>query len=148
VDLLVETGRRSQAIEILNTALSRRPDNYNFSWTRGLIYQSMGNYDQAIASLTHANSLAPGEGEIYYNLGICYFNIGVEINETARKMRDNLKYQNARKQAKEEFREAVKWLEKAHDLDPSDQKTITKLYQLYDRLQMPEKAKAMEKLMK
>ena len=63
-------------------------------------------------------------------------------------MRNNLKYQNARKQAKEEFREAVKWLEKAYDLNPSDQKTITRLYQLYNRLQMTEKAKEMEKLMK
>ena len=147
VDLLVETGRKDKAIEILNTALSRRPDNYNFSWTRGLIYQSMGNYDQAIASLSHANTLAPGEDEIYYNLGICYFNIGVEINETARKMKNNLKYKNARKQAKEEFREAVKWLEKAYDLDPTDQETISKLYQLYYRLQMTDKLKAIESQM-
>ena len=64
-----------------------------------------------------------------------------------RKMKNNQKYQNARKQAKEEFREAVKWLEKAHDLDPTDQETISKLYQLYYRLQMTDKLKAIESQM-
>ena len=30
-----------------------------------------------------ASELAPGEQGIYYNLGICYYNMGVEINESA-----------------------------------------------------------------
>ncbi|MEN8227220.1 MAG: hypothetical protein ABFS38_03625 [Bacteroidota bacterium] len=146
VDLLVGTGREEQAVAILDTASSRRPENYHFPWTRGLVYQQMKLYDQAIESLSQANTLAPGEVGIYYNMGICYYNIGVKINESARKIKNNLEYQAARREATEQFREAVKWLEKAFELDPADQQTIAKLYQLYYRLQMTDKQKRMELL--
>lgn len=146
VDLLVGTGRAEQAVAILDTASSRRPENYNFPWTRGLVFQRLKLYDQAIVSLSQASTLAPGEVGIYYNLGICYYNIGVSINESARQIKSNLEYKSARREAMEQFREAVKWLEKAFELDPADQQTISKLYQLYYRLQMTEKRKTMELL--
>ncbi len=148
VDLLVVTDRKEQAIEILDRAASRRPDNYHFLWTRGLVYQRMLLYDKAILDLTQASELAPGEVGIYYNLGICYYNIGVVINEEAQQIRNNLEYQVARKQSMEKFREAVKWLEKAYELESGDQQTISKLYQLYYRLQMTEKRKTMELLIR
>ncbi len=146
VDLLVGTGRAEQAVAILDTASSRRPENYHFPWTRGLVFQRLKLYDQAIVSLSQASTLAPGEVGIYYNLGICYYNIGVSINESARQIKSNLEYKSARREAMEQFREAVKWLEKAFELDPADQQTISKLYQLYYRLQMTEKRKTMELL--
>jgi len=146
VDLLVGTGRAEQAVAILDTASSRRPENYNFPWTRGLVFQQLKLYDQAIVSLSQASTLAPGEVGIYYNLGICYYNIGVSINESARQIKSNLEYKSARREAMEQFREAVKWLEKAFELDPADQQTISKLNQLYYRLQMTEKQKTMELL--
>ncbi len=146
VDLLVGTGRAEQAVAILDTASSRRPENYYFPWTRGLVFQQLKLYDQAIVSLSQASTLAPGEVRIYYNLGICYYNIGVSINESARQIKSNLEYKSARREAMEQFREAVKWLEKAFELDPADQQTISKLNQLYYRLQMTEKQKTMELL--
>lgn len=146
VDLLVGTGRAEQAVAILDTASSRRPENYYFPWTRGLVFQRLKLYDQAIVSLSQASTLAPGEVGIYYNLGICYYNIGVSINESARQITSNLEYKSARREAMEQFREAVKWLEKAFELDPADQQTISKLNQLYYRLQMTEKQKTMELL--
>lgn len=146
VDLLVGTGRAEQAVAILDTASSRRPENYHFPWTRGLVFQRLKLYDQAIVSLSQASTLAPGEVGIYYNLGICYYNIGVSINESARQIMSNLEYKSARREAMEQFREAVKWLEKAFELDPADQQTISKLNQLYYRLQMTEKQKTMELL--
>ena len=148
VDLLVGTDREEQAIEILDRAAGRRPDNYHFLWTRGLVSQRMLLYDQAILSLTQASELAPDEVGIYYNLGICYYNIGVDINEKAQQIRSNFEYQAARKLAMEKFREAVIWLEKAYELEPGDQQTISKLYQLYYWLQMTEKQKTMELLIR
>ncbi len=148
VDLLVNTQRLPLAIEILDRAASRRPENYHFPWTRGLVYQRMKLYDEAIASLLQASLLGPGEIGIYYNLGICYYNIGVNINESARQIKNSLEYQSAHKKSMDQFSEAVNWLEKAYALDPSDQQTISKLYQLYHRLQMTEKRRSMELLMR
>ncbi len=144
VDLLVGTDRKEEAIEILDRASDRRPENHNFLWTRGLVYQQMKLYDEAIVCLTKATELAPGEVGILYNLGICFYNIGVNINEKAQQIRNNLEYQATRKQSTDKFKEAVKWLEKAYEVEPDDQETILKLYQLYYRLQMTEKQKAME----
>jgi len=148
VDLLVESSRMDQSIEILDTAFSRRPANYLFPWTRGLVYQRMERYDDAIESLLTARTLAPGEVGIYYNLGVCYFNMGVDVNESARFIKNITEYQAASRKAGEEFQEAVRWLEKAYEMDPADQQTISKLYQLYHRLQMTDKQKTMELLIR
>jgi len=148
VDLLVTTGRTESAILILDSAAVRMPENYLFPWTLGMVHQSNGMNDVAITNFLKASDLAPGEVRIYYNLGICYYNTGVEINESARHIRNNVEYQAARMQAKASFQDAVRWLEKAYENDPGDQQTISKLYQLYYRLQMTEKQKSMELLIR
>jgi len=148
VDLLVETNRIGKAIEMLDTASVHQPENFRFPWTSGLLYLRMNLYDEAIESLTVAGGLAPGEVGICYNLGLCYYNRGVEINEAAQKISVNVEYQAARRSAMEQFSEAVNWLEKAHELDPGDQQTILKLYQLYYWLQMTEKQKSIELLIR
>jgi len=148
IDLLVDSNRMEQAIVTLDTAAIRHPDNFHFPWTRGLVFQRMNRYDEAIESLLLAIELAPGEQGIYYNLGICYYNQGVEINESAQQIRSNAEYQSARRKALDQFREAVKWFEKAHNLDPGEQQTISKLYQLYYWLQMTEKQKNIELLIR
>lgn len=148
VDLLVETNRAEQAVQILDSALVSRPDYYPFPWTRGLILQRINRYDRAIESLYLASKLAPEEAGIYYDLGICYYNRGVEINESARQINNNAQYQATRKEATEQFQEAVKWLEKAYEMDADDQQTISRLYQLYYQLQMTEKQQRMERLIR
>ncbi|MCK5137086.1 MAG: hypothetical protein KAR19_14970 [Bacteroidales bacterium] len=148
VDLMVTTGRMERAISILDSAVVRMPENFLFPWTRGLVYQRMDMNEVAIENFFKASELAPDEVRIYYNLGICYYNIGVEISESARHIRNNVEYQAARSQAKARFQDAVKWLEKAYEMDPGDQQTISKLYQLYYRLQMTKKQKTMELLIR
>lgn len=147
VDLFVTTGRTDRAIEVLDSAIERHPQNYLFHWTRGMVYQKKSMYDQAIENFLRASELAPSQTGIYYNLGISYYNIGVEINENARHLSNNREYQAARERAMASFQDAVKWLEKAFESDPGDRKTITRLHQLYQRLQMTEKQKTMELLL-
>jgi tetratricopeptide (TPR) repeat protein len=139
VDLLENTNRMERAIGILDTAIMLQPDNYHFPWTRGLVYQQMGRYPEAIQSLQSAIDLAPSEAEIYYDLAICFYNTGVGITRSSRKISNNSAYLEASKKAEEQFREAVKWLEKAHTLDPSNPQVTGKLNQLYEQLQMTEK---------
>ena len=148
VDLLVTTGRIESAILILDSAAVRMPENYVFPWTLGMVHQRMGLNEVAIGNFLTASDLAPGKVRIYYNLGICYYNTGVEISESARHIRNKVEYQAARMQAKASFQDAVRWLEKAYESDPGDQQTISKLYQLYYRLQMTEKQKTMELLIR
>jgi len=148
VDLLITTDRTESAILVLDSAAVRMPENYLFPWTLGMVYQRMDMNEVAIGNFLKASDLAPGEVRIYYDLGICYYNTGVEISESARHIQNSVKYQAARMQAKANFQDAVRWLEKAYESDPGDQQTISKLYQLYYRLQMTEKRKTMELLIR
>jgi len=148
VDLLVETGHPERALDQLNYAIEQKPENHYFKWTRGLLYQQANQYQEAISDFKRASELSPSEASIYYNLGISYYNMGVEITETARHIRNNTEYQAARLEARNNFRESVTWLEKAYQTDPGHQPTISKLYQLYQRLQMPEKEKRLEPLIR
>jgi tetratricopeptide (TPR) repeat protein len=147
VDFLVNRSRTEDAIRLLDTAMVRKPGNPVFPWSCGLVYQQKGAYGQAIELLMKASRLAPEEPMICYHLGICNYNIGVAINEAARHIRDNARYRVERERARARFMEAVKWLEKAHEMDPGYRPAIAKLQQLYYHLQMTDKQKAMELLL-
>jgi len=147
VDFLVERQEMEEAVRLLDTAMVRKPDNVVFPWTSGLVYQKMAEYGEAIRLLTEAAGRDPSNPMIYYHLGLCHYNIGVAINEEARHIRNNARYQSERERAREQFAQAVEWLEKAHEMDPGHRPTIEKLYQLYLHLQMTGKQKSMERLL-
>ncbi len=60
-----------------------------------------------------------------------YFNQGVEMNNAANEISDNKKYNEARAAAKKVFEQARPYLEKAHELEPTDISAISSLAQLY-----------------
>jgi tetratricopeptide (TPR) repeat protein len=147
VNLFVQSERPDLAIKVLDEAIAARPGIYQFHWGRGLIYRRMGVYDKAIESFNHALELKPDEPTIYYHLGVIYYNQGVDLSDQALQVRNNDQYQALQEQSNEKFQEAVRWLEKSYELDPFDQKTISKLYQLYYQLQMKQKEEKMKLLM-
>ncbi len=148
VNLLVTSGRYDRAIQIMDDAIRTHPDNYHFLWSRGLIYRRMGDMDKALESLQAAVELAPDQPKIYYHIGVCYYNLGVELREESLHIRDNDVYRIFRDRSMEQFHEAVKWLEHAYALDPSSEKTISKLSQLYYILQMKDKQQDMKRRMR
>ncbi|MEN8201476.1 MAG: hypothetical protein ABFS28_02700 [Bacteroidota bacterium] len=148
VDLYVDAGRWDEATALMDSCIIRKPENHYFPWTRGLLYQNREMYEPAIADLILACELAPDEVDILYNLGVCYYNKGVELNESALRIRSNSHYRAVRAEAKSNFNEAVKWFEKAHQSNPEHQDTISKLFQLYSRLEMTEKRIEMQRLLR
>jgi len=148
VDLYVDAERWEEAFGVMDSSIMHKPENYYFPWTRGLLFQNREMYEPAIRDLKLASELAPEEVDILYNLGVCYYNMGVELNESARSIRNNNQYKAVRAQAKSNFTEAVIWFEKAHQANPEHQPTIQKLYQLYSRLRMTEKRKEMQSLIR
>ncbi|MCK5067613.1 MAG: tetratricopeptide repeat protein [Bacteroidales bacterium] len=148
VDRLTSTDRKDQAIKILNEAIETHPDNFRFYWARGLIYRRMDNYEEAIKSLKAAAELTTEKPpELYYHVGVCYYNIGIDLRENALQISKNDQYLVVRNQYLAQFREAVTWLEISYELDPNSEETIQKLYQLYYQLKMREKQETFEKLM-
>jgi len=144
INLFTRTNRLDLAIKILDDAIDNRPEHYRFLWGKGLIQRRMGIYDEAIESFLAAAELAPHEAKIYYHLGVIYYNIGIDLQEASLNIKDIARYHELREQSREKFLEAVKWLEQSYELDPSDEKTISRLSQLYYQLQMKEKEKSLK----
>jgi tetratricopeptide (TPR) repeat protein len=136
VNLLDNEGRSEEALKLLDEAIAHRPENYKFHWSRGLIQRRHGDKELAIISFTTAHHLAPEEPMICFHLGVIYYNNGIDLRNQAIKIRDIHEYRAVENQVKAQFREAVQWLEKAHDLSPGNEEIVEKLHQLYYQLQM------------
>jgi hypothetical protein len=72
--------------------------------------------------------------------------MGIDLREASLGIEDNEEYQKMRALSREKFLEAVRWLEKSYQLDPTDENTISRLRQLYSQLQMKEKEESMKLL--
>ena len=148
VNHLVGSGNVETAIDVLNKSIEARPENFRFLWARGLVYEEMELYTEAITSFLLATELSSDNPELFYHLGVCYYNIGIGLRESALKISEIESYQEVRQLYLSKFREAVTWLERSYELDPQDEKTVSRLYQLYYQLQMKEKQESLEQQIK
>jgi len=147
VNLLVKSERYEMALGVLDKAIAHRPDILQFLWSKGLVYRRMGEYNNAVLSLKKAIELDPEEATLYYHIGVIYYNRGIELREESLKIKDNLRYQAVRAEARDQFLEAIVWLEKSYEMEPSDSRTISRLRQLYYQLQMKQKEESMKLLL-
>jgi len=137
-DHLYQTGQLKKGIAVLDSAAQNDTTKYIFPYTKGLIYQKSGKYSQAIKAYQSAIHIDPEEVNSYVNIGTCYYNIGVEIKENARKITNNRQYLRERKRSDDAFRTAVKWLEQAREKDPDNHKLTAQLNELYKVIQLGE----------
>jgi tetratricopeptide (TPR) repeat protein len=135
-DLLVVEQRMEEAVAVLDDACLGHPANPLFPWTRGLIYEKQGMYQEAILSLNLALEESPGEAGINYDLGICYFNLGVSSEEKALVITEKKQYQTVREEARKQFMLAVEYFEKTRELDPEYSDVASRLALLQRHLQL------------
>jgi len=146
VNLYTISGRDEEALDVLEKAIKHQPDNYRFLWARGLLQGKIGESEKAVESYKAALKLAPEESELYYHIGVIYYNLGIEVAEQSLKISSISKYLEMKTLAREQYSKAVIWFEKSYEMDPYDEKTISKLYLLYNQLQMEEKEKELRPL--
>jgi tetratricopeptide (TPR) repeat protein len=163
----LRTNNSSKALNNLNIAIAARPDDANYYLVRGNIYDNLANpkdatgkdldkpkdyanaLNMAEADYKKAIELKPDNFDALYNLGVLYNNQGVVYNKQADDIMD--KAQNAAVNAKatELFEKAIPVLENALQVNPTDRNTMIALKQIYARLQLSDKLKAInEKLSK
>lgn len=143
-DFLFDSGDNYGALQILQDALKKQPLNPQFHYTRGLIHQKMEQYDVAIEAYNEVVKISPENAMAHLNIATCYYNRGVEMEETARSLTNNTAVKEERARSKEAFQEAVKWLDNANQQDPDDETVIARIYELYTLLRENEKARMIE----
>jgi tetratricopeptide (TPR) repeat protein len=146
VNQMVGSGRLEPALDVLDKAIEAQPGNYRYYWAKGLVYRRMNKNEEAIKSFLMADERSPESALLCYHIGICYYNMGIELRESAMLIQENSEYAAIRRQYLDKFREAVKWFEKSYRLDPSNKEIAALLYQLYDQLQMREEQESLRQL--
>lgn len=144
---LLEAENVDEAFKYLKLARQGEPNNPSFYNAEAHLYDKIGEKEKAIDMYEKAIEVDPKFFDAYYNLGVLYFNEGVALTEEANKITDNQKYLEAKEKADAKFKEALPYIEKAHELKPDDMNIISTLRTLYYRLKMDEKYEKISKKM-
>jgi tetratricopeptide (TPR) repeat protein len=144
-DFFVSINDTISALQSLDNAIASNTQNPRFHYAKGLIYQKSGLYTEAIRAYSQTLSLAPGDLMAFVNMATCYYNIGVEIEENARTIMDSATVREEKERSEEAFKAAEEWLDKAYQMNPTDQVIIGRLYELYKSLRITDKANILKR---
>jgi Flp pilus assembly protein TadD len=148
VNIKLKEGKSNEAIQQLNALTAQRPNDPDLYMVVGNVYDRMANpigsdgkmltekptnYEELInKSAEHykkAIEIRPDYFDAYYNLGVLYMNQSVEYyNRSISTVKDAAKYGTMWEKP---LPDAIKYLEKAHELNPKDINCMLALKQCY-----------------
>ena len=144
------------ALQNINEALSRDPDNALLYYDRGLIYKQLGDTDKAEASYRRALKLQPAFPEALLNLGNLYRGLKRPDDAIAcyrQAMTAPPGYRRARQhlaqlyhelgaiaQAGNDMRTSTQYYQQALELDPDKVATLASLADVHEKLQRLQEA--------
>ena len=155
-NIYLKSGQTEKALEALETAVKKDTTNHTIYFAVGANYNILANdvakpadfrvacYGKAEKAYLKAISIKPDYFDATYNLGALYVNKASSVIEEANKLdlKETVKYDKLKGDADNILKIALPYLEKAHVLEPKDMSTLTALKEIYTRLKMDEKAKA------
>ncbi len=120
-----------------------------YAYNIGFGYYKMGKQEEALKWFNKAIELDPNYKDAYMGASLAAL---AKERELVDQINENLnnpkKYDELMAQLNEVYRKALPYLEKYHELDPSDISTIRTLKKIYTSLDMTDKAKEMRALLK
>jgi len=135
------SGKTKEALDYINLAIEKNPNNNGLFHIKGELYKQMGEIDLAVESYKKSIELNPEYVDSPYNLGIMYYNIAGEKHNAANATSDNDEYQKLKGEGDELFKLALPYLEKAHELEPTEPSTLDVLKRMTYRLGLTDKNK-------
>ncbi|MDD4515251.1 tetratricopeptide repeat protein [Massilibacteroides sp.] len=137
INTYIYSNRNDKAIEFLNTAIAKEPNNAQLYDVMGRVYEAgVKDYDNAEKYFLKSIELDPENVEFLSNLGRVYYNQGVNKQGEANMINDNKLYQEELAKAKDFFKKALPYFEKAHQLKPENTEYMTALRGIYYNLDM------------
>lgn len=133
----IYSNRNEKAIEYLNTAIAKDPNNAQLYDVMGRVYETgLKDYPNAEKYFEKALEINPDYIESLSNLGRIYYNQGVNKQGEANMINDSKQYQEELAVAKEFFKKALPYFEKAHQMKPEEREYMTALRGIYYNLNM------------
>lgn len=149
INIYINKNKVDEAIKYLEMAIAQDPKNPTFHFAQGTMFDRLLKSDEAAACYLKAIELKEDYFDAYYNLGALYYNKGVKQVDVANLIPSNQpdKYEIEKNKADIEFKKAIPYMEKAHEINPTDKFTLESLKTLYYRLKMLDKhAEVIEKI--
>ncbi|HSV88297.1 MAG TPA: hypothetical protein VLH61_06625, partial [Bacteroidales bacterium] len=140
----LERNSTSDALRILENAITVNPDNPIFHNLKGFVFQKKGDNQNAIASFQQVVTLTPDDLQAYIHIATCYYNIGVGIDENARMLTNISQVRQERERSAHAYALAIEWLDKVYARNNLSRDYLQKLYQLYRLLRVTERANSIE----
>ena len=136
----VYSGQTAQAINFLDEAIARDPNNVQYYVVKSGLYEELKDLDNSMLMIDKAIELNASSADAWYNKGRLIFNKGVAMESEAISAKDMKVYDAKTKEAKEIFKQAMPYFEKAIELDNKNEDYLRQLRQLYFRFQDDDKA--------
>ena len=120
-----------------------------YAYNIGFGYYKMGKQEDALKWFNKAIELDPNYKEAYMGASLAALSKERElVDQINQNLNHPKKYDELMAQLNEVYRKALPYLEKYHELDPSDINTVRTLKKIYTSLDMSDKAKEMRALLK
>ena len=142
INLYINSGQEDKAVEYLDLAIQREPNVGQYYNSKGSILARVGRFDESFAAFDKAIELEPNNALFVSSLGFAYVDLGNKINDDAAYL-DAKAYAVEKKKADEAFQNALKYFEKAYELEPDNYDYKRSLRSLYYRLGMNDKYEAL-----
>ena len=146
LNIYIKEGREAESIAKLEKAASMDPDNGQIYYALGAAYDKLENKEKAEEAYLKCVSVDPQNHSAYNNLGALFYNQGIELNK---QMMDNPKltdkeYKEMQMVRNEYYKKALPYFEKANEIKPDDLAILQALKEVYAKLEMYEKSKAIK----
>ncbi|MFO7999625.1 MAG: tetratricopeptide repeat protein [Marinilabilia sp.] len=139
INYYLETQQNEEAMEYLNRAVESEPENPTFYYARGVLHDQNEDYEKAIEDYEKAIEKDESFFDALFNLGVIYFNQGIEQMGVANDETEHEKFQEEKAKADSLFKKARPLMEKAHEIEPENTDVLQSLKGLYYRFDESEK---------
>ena len=144
---ILDEKNKKNALDYLELATKNNPENSTYWFAKGTLYDGMRDSLKTVECYKKAIELDPKYFDANYNLGAVYFNTGAEVMAKANALpaSEEAAYEKLKTEADARFKQALPYLEKAHELNKLDLPTLESLKNIYYRLGMLEQMEVIKK---
>ncbi|MFV8342568.1 tetratricopeptide repeat protein [Flavobacterium sp. XS2P39] len=147
-NLYLETKDYVTYKKLISEVLEKNPNDADLIFNLGVISTTANNTVEAEKYYKRAIEIKPDYVNAYLNLAILKLDadkkLFEEMNKLGNSEKDNKRYLVLKKQREAVFLDALPYLEKASELDPSNNEVKATLLNVYGALEMTEKKKALK----
>ncbi|MDR2138916.1 MAG: hypothetical protein LBP50_05155 [Tannerella sp.] len=137
INLYIHQNENEKAVGLLTKAIEKDPDNVDLYQAMGSVYESgLKDYDKAEIYYKRAAELDSENPVMLSNIGRIYYNQAVNKLGEANLISDAAKYNEEKGRAKDLFRKALPYFQKAYEKDPASVEYMTALRGIYYNLDM------------